>query len=151
MKKSAIFALFCLFILIFLSFKIEESPRYSFKTHSSLGETTLNLAIIEKSEDLVRGLSGVSTLGDKEGLLFMFPVSNRAGIWMKDMNFAIDVIWFDENMKVVSIKENFTPDSYPEVAYPSADSRYVLEVISGFVKANKILLGDELKILINSL
>lgn len=151
MKKSVIFVLFCLFILIFLFFKTEEPSRYSFNILAKLGEAVLNLAIIEKNDDLVRGLSRHPIIGREEGLLFIFPANSRAGIWMKDMNFPIDVLWLDENMKVVSIKENFTPDSYPEVAYPSADSRYVLEVISGFVKTNKILLGDELKILINSL
>lgn len=151
MNKLAVFILSCLFILVLIFTTTEKVPQYSFEVPAKLGETKLKLKIIENRDDLIRGLSGQSEIAKDEGLLFVFPTNKRAGIWMKDMNFPIDVLWIDENMKVVSIKENFLPNSYPEIAYPSQDSKYVLEVLAGFVTTNKILLGDEFKILTNSL
>lgn len=151
MKKLGGLILLCLLISVLIFTKTEKMHQYSFDIPAKIGESTLKLKIIEEGDDLIRGLSGQSKIAKDEGLLFVFPTNKRAGIWMKDMNFPIDVMWIDENMKVVSIKENFLPTSYPEIAYPSQDSKYVLEVVAGFVTTNKILLGDEFKILTNSL
>ena len=60
---------------------------------------------------------------------------------MKEMNFPIDIIWLDENLKIVAIKENAMTESYPEVFTPSTPARYVLEVPAGFVQKNKISVG----------
>ena len=34
------------------------------------------------------------------------------------MNFPIDMIWIDENMKVIYIKKDATPESYPTTYGP---------------------------------
>lgn len=92
----------------------------------------------------IRGLSGLTELSDGEGMLFVFDKSDKYGFWMKDMFFSIDILWIDEEGKVVHIKENATPESYPEVFKPDIPARFVLEVKAGFVKEEEIGLGTEL-------
>ncbi|MFA5997753.1 MAG: DUF192 domain-containing protein [Candidatus Paceibacterota bacterium] len=93
-----------------------------------------------------RGLSGHSALIENEGMLFVFPVSNRTGFWMKNMLFPIDIIWFDGNRRVVDAWENAQPSSYPEIRAPRSDAQYVLEVRAGFYRNHNIRLGDVLEV-----
>lgn len=98
--------------------------------------------------DRQQGLSGRSALGEDEGLFFVFTHDSRHKFWMKEMNFPIDIIWLDRNLKVVGIKENALPESYPdEVFEPQyGDARYVLEVNAGFVEQEGIAANTQFEI-----
>lgn len=98
--------------------------------------------IVREQEDLQRGLSGRESLPEGEGLLFDFGYSGRWGIWMKDMNFPIDIVWLDEEMKILTVKTSVAPDTYPEVFYPTSEARYVLEIPSGTVEKYRIEVGN---------
>lgn len=89
-----------------------------------------------------QGLSGATFLNNKNGMLFEFEEADYHGIWMKDMTMSIDIIWIDAQDRVVSIKENVSPDTYPEVFKPDAPAKYVLETVAGYVVAHDIKLGD---------
>jgi len=86
-------------------------------------------------------------LGDRDGLninagmLFIFDKPSKQYFWMKDMKFPIDIVWIDENKKIVGLVENAKPEDYPE-AYPSPQNvAYVLEISSGEVKKQGIKIG----------
>ncbi len=112
----------------------------------SIGSATVRAEIAETTEQRVRGLSGRVQLGKDEGMLFVFSVPGTYAIWMPDMNFPIDIIWLDENMNVVDIKEHATPESYPEKFKPNKPASYVLEVSSGYVKEKGIQVGTKVAI-----
>ena len=59
------------------------------------------------------------------------------------MKYDIDIIWLDENKKVIDIKQNAEVSSYPEVFCPKSDSRYVLELENGSTNRFNIKLGDQ--------
>ncbi len=63
------------------------------------------------------------------------------------MQFSIDIIWISEDLKVVDIKEEATPESYPESFAPKEGAKYVLEVGAGFSKLNNLKIGDSVKFL----
>ena len=89
------------------------------------------IEVADNKDELINGLSGRSTLSDESGLLLSFGSEGYWGIWMKDMNFPIDIIWLDRNGVVVDIEMNVKPESYPEVFKPSEKSKYVLEMLAG--------------------
>ena len=101
----------------------------------------VGLAATLKSQ--TQGLSGRKSLGENEGMLFVFDHAGVYPFWMKDMNFAIDIIWLDENYRVVYIKKNAEPSSYPETFSPEMEAKYVLEVVAGFSDKNNLKVGDE--------
>lgn len=74
------------------------------------------------------GLSGYPALLPDQGMLFIFPVASTYSFWMKDMNFAIDIIWMNSDRKIVEISENVTPESFPKKFSPSGLVQFVLEV-----------------------
>ncbi len=89
-----------------------------------------------------RGLSGVRSLGELEGELFIFDSAGVYGIWMKDMQFPIDVIWIDNNFKVVHIEKNISPGTYPQVFANTTPARFVLEVNANFANSFAITEGS---------
>src|SRR3989344_1777231 len=109
----------------------------------ALGGAILNIEIADTSPLRELGLSGRKTLDSNTGMLFIFDNDGNWGFWMKQMNFPLDIIWFDQNFKIVSLQKNLLPQSHPTVFYPGKNSRYVLEVNSGFAEKSKIKIGDQ--------
>lgn len=109
-----------------------------------LGETTFKVEIVDTQDKRTLGLSGRESLPDDSGMLFVFENSYFHGFWMKDMNFPIDIIWLDENLKVVHIEKNVQPESFPEVYLPDKPALYVLEINAGEAEKNSIKVGSEI-------
>lgn len=106
-------------------------PAGSFQT-LTVGGHQLTVGVAETPEAITRGLSGQPSLGDDEGLLFVFPQKDFYPFWMKEMRFSIDILWLDEEGRVVEVSRQLTPDSYPQIFVPKVPVRYVLEVKAGW-------------------
>lgn len=107
-------------------------------------DVPVTVSIANDPDERKEGLSGVASLADQEGKLFIFDKEGYYGIWMKDMNFAIDIIWINDDLEVVHIEENIKPDSYPTVFTPREPARIVLETNAFFVETFNINLGNKL-------
>jgi len=105
----------------------------------------INLALTPEAQE--QGLSGRKELKEDESMLFVFNHTGKYSFWMKDMNFPIDIIWIGEDFRVVYIKENALPTSYPETYSPDGTSKYVLEVFSSFSGKNNLKVGDKVEFL----
>jgi hypothetical protein len=105
----------------------------------------VDLALTSLTQE--QGLSGRVGLKKDEGMLFVFDHVDKYPFWMKDMNFPIDIIWIGEDLKVVYIKKNASPKSYPETFVSGEDAKYVLEVMSSFSEKNNLKVGDKVEFL----
>ena len=90
----------------------------------------------------VQGLSGKYFLPSNTSMLFVFDKPDIYGIWMKDMNFPLDIVWLDKNKTIVHSLSNVDPSTYPHVFYPSKPAVYVLELRAGFLEENGVKAGD---------
>ncbi|MEK7184544.1 MAG: DUF192 domain-containing protein [Patescibacteria group bacterium] len=106
----------------------------------------ISLIIADSSETRIRGLSGMRKLAKDTAMLFVFDKPDKYGIWMKDMKFPIDIIWLDENQKIIYIEENISPKTYPKVFMSDQQSLYVLETNIDFVKNYNLKVGNILNI-----
>lgn len=104
----------------------------------------IRATLADSEEERITGLSETKSLAADKGMLFVFPSDGYWGIWMKDMDFAIDIIWLNDQKTVVHIEEFVEPGSYPHTFVPRVPSRYVLEVQSGVAAKYKLQVGDEL-------
>lgn len=93
-----------------------------------------------------RGLGGRDSLDQNTAMLFIFDTADEYEFWMKDMRFPIDIIWLDENYKIVHIAPNTSPSTYPNTFSPSVKSLYVLETNANFALQNQLKDGDTLNI-----
>lgn len=93
-----------------------------------LSNKTYRVRIADTEEKRAQGLSGVPSLKKDEGMLFIFPTEGLHSFWMKDMNFALDLVWIDSSWNVASTTKNATPESFPKLFYPPQPVQYVLEI-----------------------
>ena len=107
-----------------------------------IGDTIINVELATTEAQQTQGLSGRTYLASNTGLLFVFDHPSNWGIWMKDMNFPIDVLWITDDFKISDIVENMAPTSYPKTYMPHEQVRYVLEVPAGTVKSGAIMVGQ---------
>lgn len=110
------------------------------------GDISAKLAT--SSEDLERGLSGTKSLSYDEGMLFVFEESGSRGFWMHDMAFPIDIIWLDQNKKVIGVTSDISPETYPNIFFPPGPVKYVLELNAGYAEENNIASGTILTFVI---
>ena len=89
-----------------------------------------------------KGLSGRKCIPSSLAMLFEFGQSSKYGIWMKDMKFAIDIVWLAEDKTVVYLEQNIGPDTYPKIFTPTLPSKYVVEIKSGQAEKLGLKFGD---------
>jgi len=113
----------------------------------TIGGVTVRADVAETPETRARGLSGRSSLGELEGMLFLFDQPGLEGFWMKDMLIPIDIIWINDGA-VVDILANAQPasEAIPPTFVPKAPANRVLEVPAGFAARHNIGLGSPVTI-----
>lgn len=97
-----------------------------------------------------RGLSGRSSLGVNEGMLFIFEEAGRHPFWMRGMRIPVDIVWIRQN-RIVGFEENVppevgVPDSELTLYYPPLAVEKVLELAAGRAKLLRAAIGDEVKV-----
>ena len=109
-----------------------------------LGSHRFDVEIADTDQSRKQGLSGTRRLPADRALVFVFDYDNHWGIWMKDMNYSIDIVWLDSSKRVVDYALEASPDSYPTKTFtPKEAARYVVEFQSGTVKSKGIRVGDQ--------
>lgn len=111
-----------------------------------IGDIGIDLTIADTPKKRELGLSGLRQLPGKAGLLIVFDRADYHGIWMKDMNFPIDIIWIDDTLTIVDITESLNPDSFPAVFEPKVPARMALEVNALFAATYEIEIGQTVRI-----
>lgn len=117
----------------------------SFKptTQVRVASGVYNLWVADTEDERVQGLSGVKSLSNGGGLLMKFDTDSTWGIWMKDMEIPIDIVWLDKNKKVIYIVKNASPATGMDVTYtPKSAARYVIELTAGAVDKAGINVGS---------
>ena|SRR3989338_734422 len=143
-KRISLLLILILVVGIFFWVKTPSGPYLKIAGQ----KVKVELALTPEAQE--RGLSGREHLAQNTGMLFVFPDLRRHDFWMKDMKFAIDMIWLvpstvegsTENFNIIYIEKNATPESFPQTFGPVADSKYVLEVRAGFADQNNLKIGD---------
>ena len=102
-----------------------------------------NLKIADTNESRRNGLSNTKSLCDKCAMLFVFEKEGIYNFWMKDMNYNLDILYADQNKKIVDIILDVKKEGYPNTVSNSLLAKYVLEINSGQVKDLNIKVGDE--------
>ncbi|MBC7836544.1 DUF192 domain-containing protein [Acetobacteraceae bacterium] len=113
------------------------------KTSVTVGSTTIEAEVASTPASRGKGLSDRASLLPGNGMLFVFEEEGSWGIWMKDMQFPIDIIWAGSNGSIITIEKNITPSTYPTAFYPETPrAKYVLEVPAGFADEHTLAEGD---------
>lgn len=92
-----------------------------------------------------RGLMWRTKLADTEGMLFIFPVTQRLSFWMRNTLIPLDMIFADETGRIVGVVENAPPQTFDSRG-PGEPGKYVLEVPAGWCAKRGVKAGGKLKL-----
>lgn len=83
------------------------------------------------------------SLGEREGMLFIYEQPGKLGFWMKNMQIPLDILWIDSRRQIVDIAKNVSPckEECPTME-PQKEAQYVLEIKAGSVDSYAIEIGD---------
>ncbi|MBI3103753.1 DUF192 domain-containing protein [Candidatus Daviesbacteria bacterium] len=163
MKKFAIQAVLLLIVialaLVFFGptakvSKIELPflPKPAIFTKLQIKGVNLRVEIADSQPKRSKGLGGRSSLGQNEGMLFIFPKADKYQFWMKGLIFPLDLIYIKDE-KIVEILSSVQPpaagqtDASLPIYQPQEEINMVLEVNAGTVLRLNIQPGDTIKLL----
>ena len=102
---------------------------------------TVELA--DDDAERARGLMFRDAMAEDRGMLFVHDTQEPQAYWMKNTRIALDILYFDNDRKLVAQQRDVPPCSLGDAcpSYPSnAPARYVLELNAG--QAEKLKLQD---------
>lgn len=102
----------------------------------------VELADIPEKQSL--GLMYREKLEKNWGMFFLFEAEKIFPFWMRNTLIPLDIIWIDDDYKVVYIKENAQPcqiEDCPNII-PDKKAKYVLEINAGISDKIDIEIGD---------
>ena len=108
-----------------------------------LGGQRYAVELADDDAERARGLMFRDAMADDRGMLFVHDTQEPQAYWMKNTRIALDILYFDNDRKLVAQQRDVPPCSLGDAcpSYPSnAPSRYVLELNAG--QAEKLKLQD---------
>ncbi len=102
---------------------------------------TLDVEFAETNYERETGLMYRTSMKDTECMLFIFSAEFPRNFYMKNTYIPLDIIYLDQNKKIVSFQENAKP--LDETGLPSEiPAMYVLEVNAGLADKWLLEIGD---------
>lgn len=129
--------------------KKKDTPSIAFTKHGEVYFqdkeknliTAIDVEIAETDETRHRGLMFRDKMEEMQGMLFIFPVEEKQGFYMKNTLIPLDIIFINAKKEIIKIYKNTTP--FSEKDLPSnKPAIFVVEVIGGFTDKFKIKEGD---------
>src|SRR5207237_6429855 len=95
-----------------------------------------------------QGLMFRDQLPPDHGMIFLFPQSGDYPFWMKNTLIPLDMIWIDDQRRIVNVAANVPPckaDPCPSVP-AGGNAKYVLEVAAGVAARHGFAKGQTLRV-----
>lgn len=116
----------------------------SFLTTDGDTLSTVEVAIADEDSERNQGLMDVRELPQSKGMLFIFEENQQRSFWMANTPLALDIIFVNENRKIVRIHHNTQP--FSEKSFKSVKpAKYVIETNAGYCISHDIKEGMEVR------
>ncbi|MCA9367730.1 DUF192 domain-containing protein [Candidatus Kaiserbacteria bacterium] len=109
----------------------------------TIGSTSVEASVADSLPERIKGLSDTPYLPPNVVKLFAFGAAGEHSIWMKDMNYPLDIIWAAQDGTIVHFEQNVSPDTYPQAFSSPTPAWFVVEANAGFVAEHNVKIGDE--------
>ncbi len=130
-----------------LNLHLDKSPNPKSTASVTINNARVFVEVAQTPAEKQKGLMFREYMAEDEGMLFILDSTGIYSFWMKNTLIPLDLIWFDENWRIVDIKQNVPPCTVPTdqrcPSYtPKLPVRYTLEVNGGWVEKNNVSIGD---------
>lgn len=118
------------------------------KKEIRIGKKKMVAFLADTPRKMTVGLMFRESMKPNECMLFVFPNDGQHPIWMRNMRFPIDIVWYNHDNRVVDFVEAAKPSSRMNFSgyHSKRPARYVVEFNAGFVKKNRIKINDVAKL-----
>lgn len=103
-----------------------------------------DVEVANENAERIRGLMNRESLGEDQGMLFVWDEEGVYQFWMKDTLIPLDMIWINSDYEIVFIKENAQPLDLTPID-PGVAALYVVEVNGGTAAERGIAVGDSVR------
>ncbi|MBC31108.1 MAG: hypothetical protein CMH48_09695 [Muricauda sp.] len=150
---------FCMILLFGLVFSCKERAKTEIKTETVAftkeGElhifrpgndsllVTLDIEFAETEYETQTGLMYRQSMEDNQGMLFIFPDVAMHSFYMKNTEFPLDIVFIDENQKIVTIQKDAQPLDEKSIS-SVVPVKYVLEINAGLSEKWQLQVGDSI-------
>jgi len=112
-----------------------------------IGTKEYKINLTQTEEDRKKGLAIFDSLPANEGMLFSFDQEDYYVFWMKDMKFNIDIIFLDQDKKVLEVFESVkaepgVQDMDLKTYSSKLKSQFIIELKEGETRKNGIKPGN---------
>ena len=113
-----------------------------------IGDTAVNAEIADTALKKMKGLMFRSSLGEIDGMLFLFDTEGYYGFWMMNTSIPLDIIWINSDKKIIFIEHNIQPcqENACESFTSNETAKYVLELNAGTAEKVGLKIGDEVEL-----
>lgn len=137
------FLVFCLFVLLLCGCQQNQHK-------VTINNIDFYVELADDDNERAMGLMYRKQMDEDAGMLFIFPNSQPRAFWMKNTLIPLDILYFDNNRKLINISENTPPCKNTTTRCPNYPSKrpakYVLEINAGLSKKHGFKAGDEMVI-----
>lgn len=123
------------------------------RTINTQTESVFTVEIADTEEKRQTGYMYRPTIGEYNGMLFVFPQPVNHPFWMKNVEFGLDMLFLSKDLVVVDLKQNVPPckqvdPSQKNCPYypPESNYTFVLEMKAGNAEKHGIKKGSQFKI-----
>jgi len=120
------------------SFPVSE---LSIQTKQSSYDFQIELALDDSHREY--GLMFRTELPEMNGMLFIYDQKRALSMWMKNTYISLDILFIDENGKIIRIAESCQPRSL-SIIRSGGEAKAVLEFNGGLTKKLGIEVGDQI-------
>ena len=114
------------------------------KIEISLNDKKLIAEVAKTKQELNTGLMNRSSLGENEGMLFIFNRPTTVRFWMKNTSIPLDIAYLNSEKVILEIY-NLVPYSENEIQSHSNQIVYALEVNKDWFSKNGFKIGEKIK------
>ena len=110
-------------------------------------ENCFDVEIADTLKEREMGLMNRDYLAPEDGMLFIFENEEIHNFWMKNTLIPLDMIWINENKKIIYIEKNAEPCKVERCKLfgPNEKAKYVLEINGGLMEGMGVKTGDEIE------
>ena len=139
----------CAFAIAVVIYLVRTSvPRTLSANVVHVADHSYQVQIARTDEERERGLMGRTSLLPNHGMLFVFDTAQPLAFWMKDTLIPLDILFFDENLRLVNTVADAKSCTTSVCAdyWSTTPARYVLELPGGTAQHDGIRPGTTLRI-----
>jgi uncharacterized membrane protein (UPF0127 family) len=94
------------------------------------GDVIFQSEICDDDEERSRGMMHRKSIGEREGMIFLFPRETQLSFWMRNTLIPLDIIFIRADHTILGVVENAVPQT-DTPRFIRGNSQFVLEIAGG--------------------